>query len=480
MTEREIWDFLMEHMDNAYGAAGMMGNLYAESALRANDLEGRAAKRLGMTDAEYTAAVDDGSYPYDRFTGDRAGYGLAQWTYPARKAQLYKWAKNAHTSIGDARMQLGFLMHELENSYRGVLAILRDAGSVEEASCAVLIGYEKPANQGASVQEKRAKYSQQFYNKYAIKGADKMAKIPCKSLIGDFQEMYSQGWGYIPNTSGEVWTEEKQKKSTNSTVQKYGAQWIGHNVADCSGAFVNAYKRHGASIYHGSNRIAREYVIELRPVSEARPGMAAFKIRKPGEQGCALPDEYKKGGPNHNGDLNDYYHIGLVDANPEYVLNSQGTRTGFVRSSIKDNWQYVACLKNVEYSEEADPADAALYFARVQADNGQPVNLRKSPSLSAARVCKVNVGTTVAVLNIIDALWVEITFGAKRGYMMAKYLYAMTPVEAAPDPAPDPAPVNPLDAARQWLEQAAEHNRLGREAIEAAQAMLDQAAQDRG
>ena len=46
-----------------------------------------------MTDAEYTAAVDSGSYT--NFVRDSAGYGLAQWTYYSRKQALYDYAKAA-------------------------------------------------------------------------------------------------------------------------------------------------------------------------------------------------------------------------------------------------------------------------------------------------------------------------------------------------------------------------------------------------
>ena len=60
-AEKTIWDFLYGKIGNAYGAAGMVGNLYAESALRPTNLQNTFEQKLGMTDAEYTAAVDDGS-----------------------------------------------------------------------------------------------------------------------------------------------------------------------------------------------------------------------------------------------------------------------------------------------------------------------------------------------------------------------------------------------------------------------------------
>jgi hypothetical protein len=52
-----------------------------------------------MTDAEYTAAVDAGSY--NNFVKDGAGYGLAQWTYWSLKQAMLEYHKKVGKSIGD-------------------------------------------------------------------------------------------------------------------------------------------------------------------------------------------------------------------------------------------------------------------------------------------------------------------------------------------------------------------------------------------
>ena len=78
-----IWDFLKSQGLNDYGIAGLMGNLYAESGLKPTNLQNTFEKKLGYTDAEYTAAVDQKLYT--NFVNDSAGYGLAQWTYYSRK-----------------------------------------------------------------------------------------------------------------------------------------------------------------------------------------------------------------------------------------------------------------------------------------------------------------------------------------------------------------------------------------------------------
>lgn len=164
-NEQKIWNYLKSAGLNDYGAAGMMGNLYAESGLRPNNLQNAYEKKLGYTDAAYTAAVDNGSYT--KFACDAAGYGLAQWTYSTRKAGLLSFAKEKCKSIGDLELQLDYLMKELKEGYTAVLNILKTASTVMEASNAVLTKFERPADQSAAVQSKRAGYGQKFYNKYA-------------------------------------------------------------------------------------------------------------------------------------------------------------------------------------------------------------------------------------------------------------------------------------------------------------------------
>lgn len=162
--ERAIWDYLVSLIGNEYGAAGLMGNLYAESGLRSNNLQNTYEKSLGMSDEQYTQAVDSGAYT--NFVKDAAGYGLAQWTYWSRKQNLLNHAKAAGASIGDLNMQLNFLGLELKG-YPGVMRALQSASSVREASDAVLTGYERPKDQSEAVRAKRASFGQVYFEKYA-------------------------------------------------------------------------------------------------------------------------------------------------------------------------------------------------------------------------------------------------------------------------------------------------------------------------
>lgn len=161
---RIIWDYFIGCGLSAYAVAGLMGNLYAESVLNPRNLQNGYEGRLHMTDDEYTRAVDDGTYK--DFDSDLAGYGLAQWTYPARKHNLHTYAINSGKSIGDLGMQLEFIWQEL-HGYTGVMSALRSATSVRSASDAVLTGYERPADQSEAMKVRRADFGQRYYDLFA-------------------------------------------------------------------------------------------------------------------------------------------------------------------------------------------------------------------------------------------------------------------------------------------------------------------------
>ena len=161
-NDKTIWDFLKAKGLTDYAAAGVMGNLNAESGLRPDNLQNSYEKKLGYTDAEYTAAVDNGSYT--NFVHDSAGYGLAQWTFWSLKQGLLDYAKAAGESIGSLNMQLNYLYSELK---RTILTDLQKATSVRQASDIMLTRYERPADQSEAVQVRRAGYGQEYYNKYA-------------------------------------------------------------------------------------------------------------------------------------------------------------------------------------------------------------------------------------------------------------------------------------------------------------------------
>ena len=222
---RVIWDRLLDAGLTPAGAAGLLGNLQAESGLNPRNLQNSYEKKLGLSDGDYTAAVDCGAYA--NFVNDGAGYGLAQWTYSSRKAALLAYARARGRSVGDLDTQVGYLLQELQSLFPRVLDKLRTTCSVREASDCVLLQFERPANQSEENRARRASLGQEFYDKFT--GGENMnylmtADQLCDTLldIADNRETaYMLGpWGWPAN----------DKMITRATTQgshaKTNRQWL--------------------------------------------------------------------------------------------------------------------------------------------------------------------------------------------------------------------------------------------------------------
>ncbi len=161
MTKRKMFDRLNAFIQNPYGTCGLMGNLERESKHKSNNMQDCYEDDLNMTDEQYTAAVDNGTYT--NFVGDRVGYGYAQWTSAGRKAALLNFAKEKGVSIGDAEMQCDFIEYEMNTGYKSVLKALQNATSVKEASDIVCTKYERPKDQSKEALARRASLGEAIY-----------------------------------------------------------------------------------------------------------------------------------------------------------------------------------------------------------------------------------------------------------------------------------------------------------------------------
>ena len=206
------WNFLKSVGFTDAGAAGLMGNLYAESGLKSNKVEKASlmlnppsyqghtyAKDYGINydDATYTAAVDKGlkegvkgsaetnlnpkfgiipEYEFvympwrvkNNTKFGQNGYGLVQWTSPGRKQALYNYIKSKGVSISDKKSQLEYLVNELKTTsdYKNVYSTLTSSNNLQSASDVVLKEFEQPSN-AASKSAERLQFSQKYYNKYS-------------------------------------------------------------------------------------------------------------------------------------------------------------------------------------------------------------------------------------------------------------------------------------------------------------------------
>jgi hypothetical protein len=169
-TALRIKTWLVNNGLTKHGAYGLMANIYCESGFRANNLQNSHSRKLGLSDEQYTAAVDSGEYT--NFVRDSAGYGLCQWTFWSRKEALLNYRNQAGTSIGDEEMQLGYLMYEFKKKYPTILNLLTTSHDERECAIRVMIDFERPANQSEANQQKRADYATQLMNELDINNVE--------------------------------------------------------------------------------------------------------------------------------------------------------------------------------------------------------------------------------------------------------------------------------------------------------------------
>lgn len=198
-------------------------------------------------------------------------------------------------------------------------------------------------------------------------------------------------------------------------------------LCDCIGLIIGAIRRNGIKYteIHGSNWFARHYTRSLMRVTDAEDlslGDIVYKARTPGTPKYDLPSRYAK-----DPDKYDYYHVGVVTSvDPLEITHctSSGSVDGIATDTKlgeKDgSWSYKGQLTLIDYNTEED-VPVATTTAKVTAANGKPVNMRKSPSTTAALVDRVPVGTSVTVNSYNDS-WAQVTYRGATGYMMTKFL----------------------------------------------------------
>lgn len=221
---RSIFRKLREAGMTDAGAAGVLGCWHNESGLQPKNLENTYNKQYGMTDDQYTAYADqNGRFPDS--SSDKAGYGLAQWTYAnqpgqtSRKERLLQFAKQKKTSIGNLYTQIAFALDEFKNgsaAYRNTFNRLKSITSPVDAATAVLGGYEMPGWGDAKARTSsyfapRAQWAQKYYDTFH--GKDVMSE---------------------EGGNGPKKTNSKKKKQS-------GAEMVADGIGSLSGQLLGAY-----------------------------------------------------------------------------------------------------------------------------------------------------------------------------------------------------------------------------------------------
>ena len=236
--------------------------------------------------------------------------------------------------------------------------------------------------------------------------------IRSDDLIALFQLMYAEHWDY-----------------------EWGAARRG--CVDCSGAFVYAFLQLGGSIYHGSNTIARKYVGAFQKTPA--PGYAAFKWKK--QDTSKYPDG-----------RGDFYHIGLVDADGEHVLNAKGTKYGFCRDKA-DGWYCFAPLRGVSYDGHEDSAGGGggVIYEAVVTTSGGRLNIRCGPGVYYRSIGSYKNGEKIDVHAEYDVDgdgkpdWAFIAGDGLTGYVSMAYLTPIDRPGSAQDAPQEPEGETPAE-----------------------------------
>ena len=146
MSTQTIYNQLRAAGCSPAGALALLGNWACESAnescrLQGDFTEGRTLSR------EYAEKVDRGQMSEDTFAHDGKGWGLAQWTFPSRKAELLRFCRQRGVSIADEQAQVDFAVWELQNQYPILWQYLCSAkpDDLYDAVERVCTQYERPA-----------------------------------------------------------------------------------------------------------------------------------------------------------------------------------------------------------------------------------------------------------------------------------------------------------------------------------------------
>ncbi len=227
--------------------------------------------------------------------------------------------------------------------------------------------------------------------------------ISTQALIEKFQYALDNDFGYIYGTAGETWTAAKQKSATRETTVKYGKQWIGHRVADCSGLFSWAFAQMGGYMYHGSDTMFRKYTTASGKLSKGK--RTDGKELLPGTAVFVWKEEDQK-----------YGHVGLYIGNG-WVIEAASTQSGVIKTKVTaSKWSHWGELKGVKYAE---PEPIPAGYAEV---TGKRVALRKAPTTQASIIMRIDTGKRVKQETPPPSEWQYVSFEGKSGYMMKEFL----------------------------------------------------------
>ena len=172
---KKVWKFFKSKGWTDEGVAALMGNLKKESGIEPVRLQGdmkkgRERSKKYMEDADKSEQTFAPADPKKQI-----GFGLAQWTTPDRKSNLWNFTHDKGKSVGDLDSQLEYLNKELEGPYRRVTKQIKNSKHLADAARIVLQKFEVARDRNLPSEiEERASLAQGVYNEFSGKPLDDM------------------------------------------------------------------------------------------------------------------------------------------------------------------------------------------------------------------------------------------------------------------------------------------------------------------
>ena len=139
-----IYNRLRQYGISEAGALGILGNWECESGNEPYRMQGDFSVYRTMSKA-YVQALTNGSKTKAQFQNDAVGFGLAQWTYYPRKAEMYDEWKKSGKAIDDAEFQVDFAVKETKRDYPALWDFLCQTSDIFTATSRFCREWERPA-----------------------------------------------------------------------------------------------------------------------------------------------------------------------------------------------------------------------------------------------------------------------------------------------------------------------------------------------
>ena len=143
-----IYNLLRGYGLSEAGALGMLGNWECESGCEPCRVQGDYQASRAISKA-YVNGIESGASDRERFATDAKGFGLAQWTLPERKRNLWDKAKASGKRIDSVGLQVEFAIWELGKAEwclgTALLPYLKTVEAIWDATDRICRKYECPA-----------------------------------------------------------------------------------------------------------------------------------------------------------------------------------------------------------------------------------------------------------------------------------------------------------------------------------------------